>query len=270
MSNKQKNIMNKKDEVKLDDSKTNGLITKIWGPHFWETLHCVSFGYPLEPTEQNKKDYKEFFVSVRNVLPCKYCRESYSSFILTENRTKLTYEDLENRESLTKYVYKLHQRVNEKLGMFYDVKYDDIVKRYESYRAICVAKAKSCNMPLNLKARSYQHAEVKHAVVMDVEFFDRMKKYAELRGVIFDDGIKKLKTITDRNDERWLFRDKFCWKLINKMRKEGLPSVELEGEYKNLPTINELKLIQMLCTNICCQELNIICNNIDHLINEKN
>ena len=41
-------------KIKLDDSKTNGLITKIWGPHFWETLHCVSFGYPLEPTEEQK------------------------------------------------------------------------------------------------------------------------------------------------------------------------------------------------------------------------
>ncbi len=257
--------MSKKEEVKLDDSKTNGLITKIWGPHFWETLHCVSFGYPLEPTEQHKKDYKAFFMSVGNVLPCRYCRESYTIFINTEERSKLKDEHLKDRECLTKWVYKLHQRVNEKLGMFYDVKYEDIVKRYESYRAVCVAKAKSCNMPLNLKAQSYQHSEIKHAVVMKIEFFDRMKKYAALRGVNFSDSIKKLKDITNRNDEYWLMRDEYCWKLINKMRKQGMSSVELEGEYKNLPTINELKLIQMLCTNICCEELSIICDNIDKL-----
>jgi hypothetical protein len=61
-------------------------------------------------------------------------------------------------------------------------------------------------------------------------------------------------------------RDEYCWKLINKMRKKAMSSVELEGEYKNLPTVNELKLIQMLCTNICCEELSIICDNIDKLI----
>jgi hypothetical protein len=258
--------MSKKYKLELDDSKTNGLITKIWGPHFWETLHCVSFGYPLEPTEQNKKDYKDFYISVRNVLPCRYCRESYTEFILNEKRSMLTDADLKNRECLTKWVYKLHQRVNEKLGMFYDVKYDDIVKRYESFRAVCVAKAKSCSMPLDLKAQSYQNSEVKHAVVMRIDFFDRIKKYAALRNINFDDSIKKLKDIKNRNDERWLLRDKYCWGIINKMRKAGLSSVELEGEYKNLPTIYELKLIAMLCTNICCEELTIICDNIDKLM----
>ena len=60
--------------TKLDDSKTNGLITKIWGPHFWETLHCVSFGYTLEPTVENKKDYKQFFIFEKRNFPaiCRY------------------------------------------------------------------------------------------------------------------------------------------------------------------------------------------------------
>jgi hypothetical protein len=49
------------------------------------------------------------------------------------------------------------------------------------------------------------------------------------------------------------------------MRIQARSSVELEGEYKNLPTVNELKLIKMLCTNICCEELAIICDNIDKL-----
>ena len=113
----------------LDSSKTNGLITKIWGPHFWEVLHFVSFGYPLEPTDQHKKDYKDFYVAVKNVLPCKYCRESYSKFILEEDRTRLTDNDLTNRDSLTRWVYKLHERVNEKIGIHYKTTYEDVFNK---------------------------------------------------------------------------------------------------------------------------------------------
>lgn len=255
---------NQLDRNQLDDSKTNGLITKIWGPHFWETLHSVSFGYPLEPTEQHKKDYRDFYIAVKNVLPCKYCRESYSIYLLEEEGTKITDSDLVNRDSLTRYVFKLHERVNKKIGMSYDVTYNEVYKKYESMRAICVSKAKSCSMPLHLKANSYQMAEIKHAPVMNIEFFDIIKPYAKLKGVEFTDNIKKLKEM-ERNNEYWLLRDKYCVGLINKMRKEGIPSVEPEGPHKNLPTLMELKLMQMLCTNICCDELRKICDNIKKL-----
>jgi hypothetical protein len=257
--------MNKSNNnTNLDDSKTNGLITKIWGPHFWETLHCVSFGYPLEPTEEHKKDYRQFFTSVKDVLPCKYCRESYTVFIFSEDETKLTDNDLKNRDNLTRWVYKLHTRVNIKIGMEYNVSYEDIVKRYESYRAVCVPKAKSCSMPLNLKANSYSMAEIRQAPVIRTDFFNCIKVYAEKRGVKFSESIKKLLKLR-RDDEAWLERDKYCWILIKKMRKNAIPCVESDGEYKNLPTIEELKLMSMLSTNICCDELNTICTNIKKL-----
>ena len=208
------NLNNK--EIKLDNSKTNGLLTKVWGPHFWETLHCVSFGYPLEPSVEDKKDYYDFFISVKNILPCRYCRESYAVFILSEKETKLTDDDLQNRENLTRWVYKLHCRVNKKLGMEYNVSYDDIVKRYESYRAVCTPKTKSCNMPLNLKAYSYNIAEMRQAPVMRIDFFDCIKKYAKLRGVEFSDSIKNILKLK-RDDESWIQRDKYCWIVINKI-----------------------------------------------------
>jgi len=257
-------LKSKHSELKLDDSKTNGLITKIWGPHFWETLHIISFGYPLEPTDEHKKNYKDFYVAVRNVLPCKYCRESYTKFVLEDADTKLLDSDLKSRDTLTRWVYKLHNRVNTKIGMDYKVTYDDIIEKYESMRAICVPKAKSCSMPLDLKARSYHMAEIKHAPVIKEEYFDIIKIYAKIRKIEFQDSIKKLNGL-GRNDEYWLVRDKYCWGLINKMRKNGVPSVEQEGKYKNLPTIMELKLMKMMSTTICCEEINKICENIKNL-----
>lgn len=251
----------------LDDNKNNGLITKIWGPAMWESIQCVAFGYPLEPTPEQKKHYKDFFMNLMNVLPCKFCRDSYKDFVTKEKETILTDKDLENRESLTKFVFKIHNRVNKKLGVNYNLTYDDFVKKYESYRAKCIPNEKGCNMPLNLKADSFNISEIKHAPIIKEYHFEGFKKYAKLRGVNFDDNILKIFMIEDRFDNIWQMRDKKCRQIIKYMRVNGISPVEKEGEFKNMPTIEELHLLSLLSTNICCEELDIIIENIKKQFN---
>lgn len=238
----------------LDESKSNGLITKIWGPHFWETLHCASAGYPLEPTDLDKKNYKEFYIAIGNVLPCRYCRESYKDFITINKDTLINDVIFESRDNLMLWVYKLHERVNLKLGMTYGVTFDEVKDRLESFRAKCMKGKKTCAMPLNLKANSFGKAEHKNAPIIDIKFYLSFKSYAKKRGVEFNDEILKLKDIK-HDSIIWNKRDEYCIKLIKKMRLKGIPSVEPDGENKNLPTIEELKLVKMLSTNICCEEL---------------
>jgi len=254
-------------KTQLDDNKNNGLITKIWGPAMWESIHCVAFGYPLEPTPEQKKYYKDFFMNLMNVLPCKFCRDSYKDFITKEKDTVLTDDDLKNRESLTKFVFKIHNRVNKKLGVNYNLTYNDIVKKYESYRAKCIPNEKGCNMPLNLKADSFNISEIKHAPIIKEYHFEGFKKYAKLRGVNFDDNILKIFMIKDRYDDIWRMRDKKCRQIMRKMRIEGISPVEKDGEFKNMPTIDELHLLSLLSTNICCEELDIIIKNIKKQFN---
>ena len=59
---------------KSDYNSDNGMLSSIWGPSLWHALHCMSFNYPLNPTEKDKKNYHKFIKSLENVLPCKYCR----------------------------------------------------------------------------------------------------------------------------------------------------------------------------------------------------
>ena len=42
-------------DINIEDNKNNGLITKIWGQAMWESLHCIAFGYPIEPTDEQKR-----------------------------------------------------------------------------------------------------------------------------------------------------------------------------------------------------------------------
>jgi len=61
--------------------------TYAWGPALWHSLHMISFNYPVEPTSQQKKQYRNLMLNLVNVLPCKHCRlnlkKNYKIFPLT-------------------------------------------------------------------------------------------------------------------------------------------------------------------------------------------
>jgi len=81
--------------------------TRYWGPSGWKLLHSITFNY-----DKDKKEYyKEFFYNIAFVLPCKFCRKSYSEYI-----TELPIEDsLSSKEEFTKWFWKIHNKVNDKL-----------------------------------------------------------------------------------------------------------------------------------------------------------
>ena len=74
--NKKRNFTNKikgktRTFSRKDYMSGDGMLTSVWGPAAWHLLHTISFNYPINPTEENKKQYKEFVESLANVLPCK-------------------------------------------------------------------------------------------------------------------------------------------------------------------------------------------------------
>ena len=112
----------------------DGMVTSIWGPSYWHILHTMSFNYPVKPTCEDKNNYRNLILNLKNVLPCKYCR------INLENNFKtlpLRYCDLKNRETFSKYVYDLHELVNSMLGKKSGLTYDDVRERYEHFRSRC-------------------------------------------------------------------------------------------------------------------------------------
>ena len=248
----------------MSNNKNNGLITKIWGPSGWEFLHSVTFGYPINPTEEQKINYKNFFYNIGEVLPCKFCRNSYKDFI--NNEIILTDKDLENRESLTKWFFNLHNRVNKKLKVEYNTKYEDIVERYESYRSKCGKidkKKKGCITPLNLKSSSYKIANYKESPFIPVDLSKKFIKYAKLRNLDNEHfkflnlckNKNNITKISDNNDNICINRNIYTRNIINKMREEGIPSIETEGKYIGLPTVDETKLILSMSSNLNLDEL---------------
>ena len=125
-----------------------GMITAIWGPPLWTYLHTISFYYPWEPSEKQKKDYYTQIKTLESTLPCSICRDNYKKNI-QKKHTKLTRAVFKNRYTFSKWVYDLHNEVNKHLGKPITMTYDDVQRRYDSFRANCNVKInkKGCVVP---------------------------------------------------------------------------------------------------------------------------
>ena len=55
--------------TKGDYESSDGMLTYVWGPSMWHTLHTISFNYPVKPDSVTKRKYYEFFNSLENILP---------------------------------------------------------------------------------------------------------------------------------------------------------------------------------------------------------
>lgn len=127
---RKKRVFKKKDFVSGD-----GMLTSVWGPSMWHYLHTMSFNYPVNPTEADKQNYMNFILMLEHVLPCKYCRMN-----LTTNfkNLPLTMENMQSRETFSRYIYDLHELVNTMLKKKSGLSYCDVRERYEHFRARCV------------------------------------------------------------------------------------------------------------------------------------
>ena len=98
---------------KADYHHGDGMLTKVWGPSLWHTLHTISFNYPIHPLAADKKQYRNFILSLQHVLPCKHCRNN-----LKHNFEKLPLHPslMESRETFSRYIYDLHEHINKMLG----------------------------------------------------------------------------------------------------------------------------------------------------------
>lgn len=121
-----------------DYASRDGMLTTIWGPSTWHLLHCISFNYPACPTEEQKDHYMQFVLSLQHVLPCGKCR---SNLVKNFEKVPLTRADMASRDTFSRYIYKLHECVNQMLHKKSNLTYSDVRDTYEHFRARCQEQA---------------------------------------------------------------------------------------------------------------------------------
>lgn len=78
--------------------------TKYWGPSGWKLLHLIAEA----DTVQGRKINRTFWESLPYVLPCKFCRASLTEYYQTHPIP-------EEPKAMSKWLYTIHNCVNEKL-----------------------------------------------------------------------------------------------------------------------------------------------------------
>lgn len=143
-------------------NSAQGFQTTVWGPAAWLFLHCVSLNYH---PEKQKRAYKQFFKSLAGVLPCGSCRDNYRRTITRHKRLRLTDDVFRSRESLSLWLFKLHNYVRKcqtnKEVVYPNTKagFRHMVSEYSRFRARCPKKGApnprqihtkhGCTQPLN-------------------------------------------------------------------------------------------------------------------------
>jgi hypothetical protein len=102
----------------------------VWGPHYWFFLHTISITYPHHPNAVTKKKYYEFIQNLPLFIPVESMSSEFSKLIDQYPITPY----LDNRESFIRWIWFIHNKINQKLekpeislSAFY-------TKYYESYK----------------------------------------------------------------------------------------------------------------------------------------
>jgi hypothetical protein len=97
-----------------------------WGFHTWKMMHYLTYNYPNQPSEQNKTDIYNFFISMQNLLPCEKCRVNYAEHLKMHPLTK---DILNDRRKLVNWLIDIHNEVNKSLGKRI-MTYDEVDRLY--------------------------------------------------------------------------------------------------------------------------------------------
>jgi hypothetical protein len=111
--------------------------TRFWGPSGWALIHLVV----QDPVKGKRKEaLQEWLTLLEYALPCKYCRASFHDYIRLQ---PLTSEILDSPITASRWVYDIHNRVNDKLrgqGLLTtpNPEWSEIRERYETlHRSLC-------------------------------------------------------------------------------------------------------------------------------------
>jgi hypothetical protein len=103
---------------------------KVWGPHYWFFLHTIAMSYPIYPNAVTKKKYYEFIQNIPLFIPIDKIASDFSK--LLDQYPVQPY--LDNRESLIRWFWFIHNKINKKLDKPQISLNDFYVKYYEEYK----------------------------------------------------------------------------------------------------------------------------------------
>jgi len=103
---------------------------KVWGPNYWFFFHTIAISYPNHPNSIKKKKYYEFVQNIPMFIPVEKIATDFSK--LLNDYPIQPY--LDNKESFVKWVWFIHNKINEKLEKPKITLNEFYLKYYEHYK----------------------------------------------------------------------------------------------------------------------------------------
>ena len=82
---------------------------KIWGNHAWFFLETICMAYPTNPSKSMKSSAKNFFLSLKDLIPCEKCRNNYKQHL---KLFPLTEKVLSSRDNLFMWIINVHNSIH--------------------------------------------------------------------------------------------------------------------------------------------------------------
>ena len=130
--------------------------TIFWGPSGWEFLHAITAIYPVKPSLNDKILMRDFMLCICSILPCKYCRVSFTNY----SNTLDIIPYLESNNLMQEWIYKMHIKVNNKLRHqgYCTTKNPELEDVKNKYIKLVINKIENIYKQIILKTIKPQHA----------------------------------------------------------------------------------------------------------------
>lgn len=92
----------------------NEVMTAVWGPLGWMTLHSVSTLYPERPTQSEKDLLSTWIGLFTETITCPYCRDHFRSMHANYRAKYPGY--LNSRQDFAMFAFRCHNVVNARLS----------------------------------------------------------------------------------------------------------------------------------------------------------
>jgi hypothetical protein len=105
--------------------------SKYWGKHFWYMLYSIAATYPYSPDNEFKAHVKMLMISLKSLLPCQSCKQSYCTYSSESDTNILAMHNYSNKDNFTKLIYNLRNKINRKIDAEYGITYEYFCKKLE-------------------------------------------------------------------------------------------------------------------------------------------
>lgn len=103
---------------------------KVWGPHMWFFINTIAMTYPNRPNAITKKKYYDFMQNLPMFIPIEHMSGEFSK--LLDEYPIQPY--LDTKESFIRWIWFIHNKINEKLEKPQITLNDFYKQYYEEYK----------------------------------------------------------------------------------------------------------------------------------------